>query len=110
MSDDVLVRALTREECDTIGDKVFRHVAHPYATLHIRSNAWSAFEFARGDTHVAGGGRGTALEFSVSQNGRYSIVFSNQLDDAALAIMVREAEALTREHRARPYDADYRYT
>jgi predicted Zn-dependent protease len=92
-------RVLSREECDAIGDSVLSRVTVPAAEVSITSVATAGIEFARGDTHMASEGHGASVALNVDVGGRRSGVRTDRLDDAGLTTLVREAEALARQHR-----------
>jgi predicted Zn-dependent protease len=90
---------LTQAECEAIGERVFAMLTAPAAQVGISSSASASTEFARGDVHVASETQRVTAELTVDAAGRRATVFTDRLDEVGLATLVREAEALTREHR-----------
>jgi predicted Zn-dependent protease len=97
---------LTSEECEALSQRILSRMSAPEAEVDISSSARASTEFARGDAHVAGETRSTAVTLTVAVAGGRAFVQTNRLDEPGLAALAREAEALPREYRtsdARPF-------
>jgi predicted Zn-dependent protease len=88
---------LTQEESEALARRVLSMVSGEKAQVTIGSSAGSTTEFARGDTHMARATASVSVALRVEVGSRHAEVATNQIDEAGLTALVREAEALARE-------------
>ena len=90
---------LSADDCKRLAQRVLGMVTGSQAQVRIGGGHQSYIEFARGDSHMAAETGSPSVQLGVRVGAGYAEAHTNQIDEAGLQTLVREAEALARERR-----------